>query len=53
MFLCFFIRAEIEKLCDEIDTMAAGLAALQARGEVTHTITSTDIASIVDYTVYQ
>lgn len=28
-------RAEIEKLCDEIDTMAAGLAALQARGEVT------------------
>ncbi|XP_003382439.1 PREDICTED: vinculin-like [Amphimedon queenslandica] len=26
-------RAEIEKICDEIDTLAAGLAALQARGE--------------------
>ena len=30
-------------MCDEIDTMAAGLAALQARGEVTCTNTSTDI----------
>ena len=28
-------RAEIERLCDEIDTMAAGLKALEARGEVT------------------